>query len=46
MFFEALMSLSRKKVADDTLKILNIKNCVQFSTGFDRPNLLFEVIYY
>jgi RecQ family ATP-dependent DNA helicase len=58
----ALTATARKKVADDTIKILQIPNCRRFNTGtglrmssillsslvfpkgFDRPNLLFEVI--
>eukprot|EP01038_Epipyxis_sp_PR26KG_P007204 gene7204-9832_t len=39
----ALTATARKKVADDTLKILNIEKCIKFNTGYDRPNLYFEV---
>lgn len=39
----ALTATARKKVADDTIRILNIPKCVRYSTGFDRPNLFFEV---
>lgn len=39
----ALTATARKKVADDCLNILRIPHCRKFNTGFDRPNLLFEV---
>lgn len=40
----ALTATARKKVADDTVRILQIPNCRRFHTGFDRPNLYFEVL--
>eukprot|EP01033_Poteriospumella_lacustris_P011819 gene11819-8418_t len=40
----ALTATARKKVADDTMRILQIEGCCSFNTGFDRPNLYFEVI--
>jgi ATP-dependent DNA helicase Q1 len=39
----ALTATARKKVADDTMKILKMSNCVKFFAGYDRPNLFFEV---
>lgn len=38
-----LTATARQKVAEDCIKILNIPRCVKFSTGYDRPNLFFEV---
>jgi superfamily II DNA helicase RecQ len=40
----ALTATARKKVADDTIRILSIPNCRVFNTGYDRPNLYFEVL--
>ena len=40
----ALTATACKKVSEDTLKVLRITNsAVRFNTGYDRPNLLFEV---
>ncbi len=39
----ALTATACKKVSEDTLKILKISDCKRFNTGYDRPNLLFEV---
>ena len=39
----ALTATARNKVIKDTCKILKIENCKLFNSGFDRPNLLFEV---
>jgi len=39
----ALTATACKKVSDDTLKILRIPDCRRFNTGYDRPNLHFEV---
>ena len=38
-----LTATARQKVAEDCMKILSIPHCVKFSTGYDRPNLFFEV---
>lgn len=39
----ALTATARHAVAEDTIKILCIPGARRFSTGFDRPNLYFEV---
>jgi ATP-dependent DNA helicase Q1 len=39
----ALTATARKKVADDTIRILRMTSCKKFFTGYDRPNLFFEV---
>ena len=39
----ALTATARQKVAEDTIRILRMNKCVRFSTGYDRPNLFFEV---
>lgn len=39
----ALTATARKQVADDTKKILCINHAREFSLGYDRPNLMFEV---
>lgn len=39
----ALTATARKKVAENTKKILNITNAHVFNSGYDRPNLYFEV---
>jgi bloom syndrome protein len=40
----ALTATARKKVADDTKKVLRIPLAVSFHAGFDRPNLFFQVV--
>jgi RecQ family ATP-dependent DNA helicase len=39
----ALTATACKKVSEDTLKILRLQGCKRFNTGYDRPNLHFEV---
>lgn len=39
----ALTATACKKVSEDTLKVLRIHGCRRFNTGYDRPNLHFEV---
>ena len=39
----ALTATARSKVIKDTCKILKIENCALINSGFDRPNLIFEV---
>jgi len=39
----ALTATARMKVVEDVVKSLKIPNCARFNTGFDRPNLFFEV---
>jgi len=39
----ALTATARKQVADDTKSILRIREASEFSLGYDRPNLMFEV---
>ena len=39
----ALTATARKKVADDTKRILRIQQAVVFNSGYDRPNLFFQV---
>ena len=39
----ALTATARQKVADDVCKVLDIRDSLRISCGYDRPNLLFEV---
>lgn len=39
----ALTATARRKVADDTKRILQMKDCTEFNTGYDRHNLFFEL---
>ena len=39
----ALTATARKKVADDTKRILKIQQALVFNSGYDRPNLFFQV---
>ena len=40
----ALTATARASVSEDVIKILHIPQCTRFSAGYDRHNLLFEVI--
>ena len=40
----ALTATARKKVAEDTKKVLRISHAHMFHSGFDRPNLFFQVV--
>lgn len=39
----ALTATACKKVSQDTLQVLCIPDCIRYNTGYDRPNLHFEV---
>jgi len=39
----ALTATASLKVVSDVIKVLQMSQCMQFHTGFDRPNLFFEV---
>ena len=42
----ALTATARQKVADDVCKVLDIRDSLRISCGYDRPNLLFEVHFH
>lgn len=39
----ALTATASVKVTEDTIRSLGIDGCLRFNSGFDRPNLFFEV---